>query len=177
MRKLLALTLTASFILVASSNAQLTPDQINFAETPSPNGLNLIHCPGCGDLDVWATNGEAITTLEITSKSGSFRGEKTDFGATFGGLFDVYTPDKAFKLEPAGFGLEQISFGNLAGAGNNWTFEQLRDDLVISGSLLKGGDLAAAAGGVWIITPVPEPTCVSLFGMAGLGLLGFRRRR
>ncbi|MEZ6120115.1 MAG: PEP-CTERM sorting domain-containing protein [Pirellulaceae bacterium] len=163
--------------VVTHCHAQLTADQISYSPTPVAKGFNIIHCGACGDLDIWAANGVQVTTLEIVSTGGLFRGTKEDFSSTFNGLFDVYTPEKAFKLAPAGFGLDQTTFGNLGGAGNNLTFEDLVQDLRISGSLVGGGSLADAPGGVWIVSAVPEPGTLSMLGLAaGSLLLWFRNR-
>lgn len=92
--------------------------------------IGFMYDAATGDLNLDAM-GNAITTLEVKSDSGMLTGAKADF-AHFGGMFDVYTANKAFKMDPAGFG-DTVPFLTLAPG--------LTDpgDLAVSGSILGMG--------------------------------------
>lgn len=119
-----------------------------------------------GTLD-FAANGTTVTTLEITSAASLFTGAKADF-PYYTGLFDVYTAEKAFKLDPGGFG-DLPGFASVA-AGTDAA--ALIADFGIDGSVAGGGPLPATG-----IQNVPEPASVTLVGMGILALGLVRRRR
>ena len=101
-----------------------------------------------------------------------FRGEKGDFPGVYGGLFDVYNANKSFKLDPGGFGAEQRIFARIP-AGLTW--HQIHDELQIDGSLVGGGSIYAATGGLNLYVD-PEPSSIVLLGIGSLALLTRRRR-
>ena len=130
----------------------------------STDGVNLIYSPDSGDLMVESLAG-AMTTFELKSESGQLTGAAND---AFGGLFDVNSPQKLFKLEPAGYSELSLPGALPTGLG----FDALAADLTLDGSFAAGGPLS----GVPNILVVPEPSSLALIAFAGLGLLGFRRK-
>jgi hypothetical protein len=84
-------------------------------------------------------------------------------------LFDVYNPNKMFKLDPAGF--DDLDFGAAMGAGLGK--DMLGGDLTVSGSFLGGGALVADMR----IVGVPEPSSMIMIGLGLIGLAAVRRRR
>ncbi len=89
------------------------------------DGVFVIYNPGSGNLRV--DSDLAIQTLEIKSASGMFTGSPA---MNLGGMFDVDTDFKIFKLFEEGF--QDLNFGNVAQTG--LTEEFVRRDLTISGS-------------------------------------------
>lgn len=95
-----------------------------------------------GALDLVQLGDTAATTVELKSEGGQITGDRP---AHFNGLFDVYTPNKAFKLDPAGFG-STPGFAFIA-AGATGT------DITVDGSLVGGGPLGTVA----LVFPTVEP--------------------
>ena len=173
MRKILAIAIVCLFA-VNSVNAQ-----VGTSTTPVDPGFNFIYDQASGELSWLSLNSDLASTYEIVSASNGFVGEAGDFkgedgAALYSGIFDLYTPEKAFTLKPGGFGSVQTVFAKLAPG----LFDtDVAGDLAISGAKLPEGPLAEAAGGVWIVAPaVPEPSSIALLGIGILGLLRFRRK-
>ena len=87
-----------------------------------------------GALDLVNLGAINATTVELKSESGQITGDRP---AHFSGLFDVYNANKAFKLDPAGFG-STPGFAFIA-AGLDGT------DITVDGSLVGGGPLGDVA--------------------------------
>ncbi|MCA9212956.1 MAG: PEP-CTERM sorting domain-containing protein [Planctomycetales bacterium] len=128
------------------------------------NAVNLIYSPDSGNLTIEAASN--VTTFELKSAGGNLTGA----AGGLGGLFDVNTGVKLFKLDPAGFGSPSHDFG--AALKSGLSFADLGADLTVDGSLASGGSIVGN-----IVAPaIPEPSSVVLAALAGLGLLGFRRK-
>ena len=106
-------------------------------DPPPTGGTNFTYDAATGNLDFNA-GGKSVTTLELKSAGGLFTGDRP---AHFSGLFDVYAADKAFKLDPAGFG-DIPGFAMLAPGLTN---AALVADFGIDGSLVGGGPLGDVA--------------------------------
>ncbi len=108
-----------------------------------------------------------ITTFELTSSEPFFTGPRPP---EFSGLFDVWSPTKAFLLNPSGFDEMQWPPGSVETGVPN-----VREILSLSGSFLVGGALAPVevCGGLCI----PEPSSFALFGIGTVCLAMARRRR
>lgn len=125
--------------------------------------LTIVYDPSAGS---WWTDYPAdatpITTFELEASEEFFMGPDPDWKV---GLFDLYTPTKAFKLDPAGF-----NHLGPAGAKPGMTEAELSQMLTVTGSFLGGGVLAPVD-----IAVVPEPSsCVILLLGA---FFAIRRRR
>lgn len=146
--------------LTSNLNGQLKP-RVDTAPLDI-NGTILEYNPTNGDFRAYllpeATR--MMTTLEIVSQDGVFSGPTCFLQP---GLFDIYTPGKLFKLDPAGF--TEISCEAAVQPG--LTLDHLVNDLTVSGSLTGGGSLTDA------VFLVPEPTS---FVLLCLGLFCFQRR-
>ncbi len=104
-------------------------------------GIFVIYNANTGGLRV--DSGRSLSSLEVVSKSGIFTGSAA---ANLGGPFDVDTDVKIFKLSalitggsPVGFG--SIDFGPVA--KKNLTDSFIRQDLIITGSLIPNGGLSS----------------------------------
>lgn len=104
------------------------------ASVLNAQNYSLDYNSGTGALDLTKIGDNNATTVEIKSESGMLTGDRP---AHFSGLFDVYTPNKAFKLDPAGFG-SIAAFANLASGLSS-------HDLTVDGSLDGGGPLGEVA--------------------------------
>ena len=129
---------------------------------PGVDGIQLIYSPENGDFRVESHVG-AITTFEMKSVTGQFTAVDNPL---FGGLFDVNTHDKVFKLDPAGF--ESLILPGLLPPG--LTFDAIATDLSIDGSLASGGTIPA-------VHLIPEPSGPILIVFGGLGMFWLRRRQ
>ena len=132
--------------------------------SPTADAVHIIYSPDSGDTEFVSTAG-AVTTFELKSNSSQLTGAANDL---FGGLFDVNSPAKLFKLEPSGFESLLLPGALPAGLGA----AELQADLVLDGSFAAGGALSTVPN----ILVVPEPSSLALIAFAGLGLLGFRRK-
>lgn len=124
----------------------------------------IVYDLGTGEVSVDAPAGKELTSINITSEKGLFRGDKP---AVLDGAFDNFTADNLFKATFGGsFG--SISFGNVLPAGLREA--EITADLSVVGSLAGGGGL----GEVDCLC-LPEPATWMLAAVA-LGLLVARRR-
>ena len=115
-----------------------------------------------GEVWVDAPAGVALTSINIDSDSGIFRGEPAD---NLGGSFDNSSVDNIFKAT-FGSSFAALSFGKVAQAGLSEQF--VLTDLSVIGSLDGGG----ALGDVDLIyIPVPEPSTMALAVFSLLGWL------
>ena len=114
------------------------------------------------------TAADAITTFELTASQPFFIGPKPP--ELFDGVFDVWSPTKAFRLDPDGFFDMEWPAGSLA---TGLSIHDASSVLTLSGSFLSGGALEP----VDFALGSPEPSGVVLFGL-GLGFLtnAYRRR-
>ena len=92
---------------------------------------------------------DAITTFEMTTSIDFFTGPAP---AGFDGLFDVWSPRKAFTLKPAGFFDMDWPAGSVATGVSN--FGQIA---TINGSFLRGGPLEPVD-----LCCIPEPSGLAL---------------
>ena len=114
-------SLTSVFLLLVVSAAQA-------------QNFELQYQSDTGALDLVKLGDANATTVELKSEGGQITGDRP---AHFSGLFDVYNANKAFKLDPAGFG-STPGFAFLA-AGLDGT------DITVDGSLVGGGPLGDVA--------------------------------
>ncbi|MEZ6120606.1 MAG: hypothetical protein R3C28_29070 [Pirellulaceae bacterium] len=115
------------------------------ADVVTEGAVSLAFDPKSGDMRMESLD-TPLTTIEIVSRSGSFTGDKP---TTIGNLFDVYTPNKYFKLDPAGFD------GLIVNVGDGYTPEFLARDFCVSGSHLGGSPITAAyfnGNPDWVVT-------------------------
>lgn len=128
------------------------------------DGTILEYNPDNGDFRAYLLpeSTRKMTTLEIVSESGVFDGPGGPC-IGFDGLFDLYTPGKLFKLDPAGFS-EHFCAGAVQ---TGLSLEFLAEDLTVDGSFSGGGSLSDA------VFLVPEPSAATLFVF---GLLLLKRR-
>jgi len=112
-----------------------------------------------GEIAVDAPASVDLTTIQLDSAAAIFTGDPAQ---NLGGLFDVDTDDRIFKLAAGGFGA--LSFGNVAQAGLSEPF--ILNDLTADGSLVGGGGLGAVD-----LIYVPEPATVTLVVLAGLAVI------
>ena len=117
--KIRSLTVTLLLFVVSAAQAQ---------------HFELQYKSDSGALDLVKLGETNATTVELKSEAGQITGDKP---AHFSGLFDVYNANKAFKLDPAGFG-DTPGFAFLA-AGLDGT------DITVDGSLVGGGPLGDVA--------------------------------
>jgi hypothetical protein len=146
-----------------------------FAVTPGSatsgvvsNAVVLTYDPADGSLSANG-GGLNISALEIKSKGSNFISANA---TNLGGLFDVKTSAKLFKLEPSGFG--SLSLGKVLPVGLNSA--KVIADLDINGAILPSGNLSSGGGGGPYLYTVPEPSSLVLVGLSCLGLLGVRRK-
>ena len=157
MKRLSVIVVVAILSATSAVSQELKP---RLAASPNdPNGTILEYNPSNGDFRFYllpeATR--AMTTIEIVSESAIFDGPGAP--CRFVGLFDIYTPRKLFKLDPAGFS----DFTCEGAAQTDLTLNFLTEDLTVSGSLAGGGSLTD------VVFLVPEPSSVGLF-LSGLAL-------
>lgn len=153
--------LSMALMLVAGSmtHAQ-TWNPVSAPEGP----LTVIYDPADGNVSV-TVDSVQLSTFEL---------QGTDFfsgsAMNLGGIFDVASSDKLFKLDPAGFG--PIDFGPAMVTGLSAT--DWESNIGVNGSLLSGGVLPTPIS----LQIVPEPTSIVLTGLiSAIGLIRIRRRR
>ena len=130
----------------------------------APEGpLTVVYDPADGNVSV-TLDSIQLSTFELRGTD-LFSGSALNIG----GIFDVASTEKLFKLDPAGFG--SIDFGPAMVTGlsaSDW-----ESNVAVNGSILTGGPLPSPIA----LQIVPEPASVVLTGMIGLiGLLKIRRR-
>ena len=108
--------------------------------SPPPASANvayhLTYEPETGNLLFGIPDGlPDVTAFEITSKSGVFTAVSPD---QLTGLFDVYAPNKLFRLVPTGFG--ETDFGPAIAPG--LSVADLAADLCLSGARISGGSIS-----------------------------------
>ncbi|MCA9214075.1 MAG: hypothetical protein KDB27_13480 [Planctomycetales bacterium] len=127
---------------------------------PGPDDVHLIYDPGSGNFSI--ASQKAITTFELTSSAGNLTGSAIGLG----GLFDVNTESKLFKLDPAGFGSPSYDFGPAMKPG--LSLSTFAADFTVDGSFAVGGQIRGYI--------IPEPANAALIALAAIGLLGIRRK-
>ena len=135
--------------------------------TQGDGQTSLVYDATTGELGVDAPAGTDLTSINITSVSSSFVGDKP---TALDGAFDNFAANNVFKATFGGsFG--SITFGNVLPVGMSQ--DEVSADLSAVGSLSGGGDL----GNVDLVY-VPEPAACGLlaFGLL-IDILRFRRTR
>jgi hypothetical protein len=132
--------------------------------TRDDNQTSIVYNATTGELGVDAPAGLELTSINVDSAAGIFRGEAAQ---NLGGSFDNDADANIFKATFGGsFG--SLSFGNVAQSGLSEDF--VAGDLTVVGSLAGGG----ALGNVDLVyIPIPEPAAIALLS-AGLLLLAVR---
>ena len=133
--------------------------------TEGDDRTSLVYNPGTGDLSVDPPQGSELTSINITSASNKFIGDKP---AALDGAFDNFAADNVFKATFGGsFGA--ISFGRVLPAGLSEA--DVTADLSAVGSLAGGGDLGAVD-----LVYIPEPSAFISSCLALLALILVQRR-
>ena len=134
--------------------------------------VTIIYDPSDGSLVVNNPAGDdaaadAITTFELTSSVPFFTGPRPP---ELNGLFDVWSPTKAFRLDPDGFFDMEWPAGTVATGVNN-----AGDILTLSGSFLSGGPLEPVRLCVGVC--IPEPGNLVPMSLGAFALVAPLRRR
>ena len=127
---------------------------------------SLFYDPSTGELGVDTSAGTELTSINIDSAAGILTG---DSAQNLGGSFDNDADANIFKAT-FGSSFGSLSFGNVAQAGLSADF--VARDLTVIGSLAEGGDLGAVD-----LIYIPEPSTITLLGLALAGALVLRRRQ
>ena len=137
---------------------------INSGGSQGDDTTSVVYNANTGEVAVDAPAGKELTSINIASGGGIFKGDKP---AALDGAFDNFAADNIFKATFGGsFG--SISFGVVADAG--LTEEFVAGDLTVVGSLAGGGDL----GNVDLVY-IPEPSTFFLIALGLLAIMGRRR--
>ena len=124
-------------------------------KTIKDHQATLLYDVRSGELEIEASVGSELTSINITSVNGIFTSEPVD---NLGGAFDNHSANNIFKSVFGGsFG--SLSFGNVTLPGLSEEF--LISDLTVEGSVADGGQLREFA-----LIYVPEPSSAVLFGLA-----------
>ena len=148
----------------------LTGPYAALADAPGSTGdtqTSLVYNRATGELRVDAPAGKELTSINISSETGLFQGEKP---AALDGAFDNFAADNLFKAT-FGSSFGSIEFGTVLAP--EIARETLLADLSAVGSLSGGGDL----GDVDLVY-IPEPSSFMLLACFGITCLswGVRRR-
>jgi hypothetical protein len=158
----LIICLTLGALLVGSPDAAAQGVALQSGDFQN-NIPTFVYDPADGNITVYG-DGLKLTTLEILSQQSLFRPESAHAGV-LSSPFDVFTSSKFFHLHTSGF--ESLEIGPVLPPG--LSFDELRNDLVFSGSIHPAGLLPG------IDALVPEPAGW-LLAVAALPLLTRWRR-
>lgn len=136
----------------------------------SDDVVTLLYDPALGYFSVDNPAGNdaavgAITTFELVSSEPFFTGPRPP---EFNGLFDVWSPTKAFRLDTSGFFDMQWPAGTVESGADPHNI------LTLSGSFLSGGPLEPVD---LCVCTLPEPSSIVLFGLGAFCLTATCRRR
>lgn len=143
----LAATLLCSMCFVSTGRSAVPFAPADWA---SDNVATIIYDPAVGSLSVDNPAGDdaaadAFTTFELVSSEPFFTGPKPQ--RLFDGLFDVWSPFKAFRIEPRGFFDLHFPEGSVETGVIN-----ANEILTLGGSFLGGGPAQPVD-----FLPIPEP--------------------
>ena len=125
--------------------------------------LTIVYDPAAGKWWTdYPSDATPITTFELEASEDFFVGPDPDWKV---GLFDLYTPTKAFKLDPAGF--QTLGPAN---AKTGMSESELSQMLTVTGSFLGGGVLQPVD-----IAVIPEPSAFVLMILGAI--IAVRQRR
>lgn len=134
----------AAVLCMASAYVHAVPVNISDGGVIGDERTSIVYDVLLGEISVDTPASTDLTTVEIKSVAGIFTGPGPAQNLT--GIFDVWFPDKIFKLDPAGF--SSLSFGLLAQPGLAKAL--LLGDLVVDGSKVGGGDLGPVVDLVYL---------------------------
>ncbi|MCA9199376.1 MAG: PEP-CTERM sorting domain-containing protein [Planctomycetales bacterium] len=152
-------------VLVACFSG-LVNAQISTAGKTGDGVFSIAYYPETGGLVMENDGTAAVTTFELVASEELFVVDNKPT-ALLGGLFDVFTGVKLFKLDPAGY--SDLDWGPVLKPG--LTADELGAKLKLSGSHLGGGALAGD------LRVVPEPSSMVMIALGLLGLVSIRRKR
>ena len=156
-------TIVSSFALILVAGSLTHAQTWNSVSAPE-GPLTVIYDPADGNVSL-TVDGIQLSTFELRGAD-LFSGSALNIG----GIFDVASTEKLFKLDPAGFGA--VDFGPAMVTG--LTAADWENNSGVNGSLLTGGPLPSPVS----LQIVPEPSGVALTSLISLmGLIGLRRRR
>jgi len=167
MRRMIVCSLALTVALMTSNAFAGSFSVLAGDGTSGDDQTSLVYDMATGELSIDPAAGKDLTSINITSASSAFLGDKP---AVLDGAFDNWANDNIFK---ATFGsmFGAISFGNVLAPG--MSSADVIADLTAVGSLAGGGDLGAVD---LVYMGVPEPASMIMFGMGLFGLFGLRRR-
>lgn len=167
MRATVLTFLSVSLLLVMGATSSVSAAAIQLSSgVPVSNGLSITYDPDTGRVSVDAPGDTKLTAFELRSASQQF----TQTCENLGGIFDVCSANKVFKMDPNGYGA--ADFG--AVLPTNLDAVSIMSDVTVDGASLGGG--FDVGQGIYLIHKgvVPEP---SSFGLAGIVLLALGRLR